>query len=355
MLYRGKDFYKRNKVTPLLGKRAVKIDPKQKRVILEDDTALSYEKLMNATGSKPFVPPVEGLDTVKNAFTFMTLDSAREIRKKLKPGSRVLIIGAGLIGLKAAEAVAETAGELTVVDLADRILPSILDPEAGKIMQKHIEDKGTKIILGTSVERFTGNTALLKNGAEISFDLLITAVGVRPNTELIREAGGEVGKGIRTDQAQRTSLPDIYAAGDCTESHDLSTGTDRILALLPNAYMQGETAGKNMAGGEARYDKAIPMNAIGFYGLHIITAGSYDGDGDFTETNGENYKRLIFRGGKLVGYILMGDDIRRAGIYTSLIREQVPVNTVDSALLKEKPQLLLFGREARKNKLANHT
>lgn len=354
MLYRGKDFYKRNKVTPLLGKRAVKIDPKQKRVILEDGTALSYEKLMNATGSKPFVPPVEGLDTVKNAFTFMTLDSAREIRKKLKPGSRVLIIGAGLIGLKAAEAVAETAGELTVVDLADRILPSILDPEAGRIMQKHIEDKGTKIILETSVERFTGNTALLKNGAEISFDLLITAVGVRPNTELIREAGGEVGKGIRTDQAQRTSLPDIYAAGDCTESHDLSTGTDRILALLPNAYMQGETAGKNMAGGEARYDKAIPMNAIGFYGLHIITAGSYDGDGDFTETNGENYKRLIFRGGKLVGYILMGDDIRRAGIYTSLIREQVPVNTVDSALLKEKPQLLLFGREARKNKLANH-
>lgn len=354
MLYREKDFYKKNKVTPILGKKAVKIDPKQKKVVLEDGTELSYEKLMNATGSKPFVPPTEGLDTVKNSFTFMTLDSAKEIRQKLKPDSRVLIIGAGLIGLKAAEAVEGTVRELTVIDLADRILPSILDPAAGKIMQKHIEDKGTKIILGTSVERFEGNTAYLKNGTEISFDLLITAVGVRPNTELIRGAGGEVGKGIRTDRTQLTSLPDIYAAGDCTESYDLSSGTERILALLPNAYMQGEVAGKNMAGGEALYEKAIPMNAIGFYGLHIITAGSYDGDDDFTEADGGNYKRLIFRGGRLVGFILMGGEIKRAGIYTSLIREQVPLDTVDPALLKEKPQLLLFGRDARKKKLSNH-
>lgn len=354
MLYREKDFYKKNKVTPVLGKKVTKIDAKKKKVFLEDGAELSYEKLMNATGSKPFVPPTEGLDTVKNSFTFMTLDSVKEIRKKLKPDSRVLIIGAGLIGLKAAEAVEGTVKELTVIDLADRILPSILDLDAGKIMQKHIEDKGTKIILGTSVERFAGNTATLKNGTEISFDLLITAVGVRPNTELIRDAGGTVGKGIKTDKAQLTSLPDIYAAGDCTESFDLSSGTERILALLPNAYMQGEVAGKNMAGGEALYEKAIPMNAIGFYGLHIITAGSYDGDSDFTEADGENYKRLIFRKGKLVGFILMGDEIRRAGIYTSLIREQVPVDTVDLLLLKEKPQLLLFGKDARKNKLSNH-
>lgn len=354
MLYREKDFYKKNKVTPVLGKKVTKIDPKQKKVFLEDGAELSYEKLMNATGSKPFVPPTEGLDTVKNSFTFMTLDSVKEIRKKLKPDSRVLIIGAGLIGLKAAEAVEGTVKELTVIDLADRILPSILDIEAGKIMQKHIEDKGTRIVLGTSVERFKGNTAVLKNGEQIEFDLLITAVGVRPNTELIRDAGGKVERGIKTDKTQLTSLPDIYAAGDCTESYDLSSGTERILALLPNAYMQGEVAGKNMAGGEALYEKAIPMNAIGFYGLHIITAGSYDGDSDFTEAGGENYKRLIFREGKLVGFILMGDEIRRAGIYTSLIREQVPVDTVDLPLLKEKPQLLLFGREARKEKLSNH-
>lgn len=354
MLYREKDFYKKNKVTPILGKRVAAIDPVKKTVALEDGASIGYEKLMHATGSRPFVPPTEGYDTVKNRFTFMTLDSAREIGKKRKPDSRVLIIGAGLIGLKAAEALAGTVKELTVVDLADRILPSILDPAAGKIMQKHIEDKGTRIVLGTSVERYEENAAYLKNGERIDFDLLITAVGVRPNTELIQSAGGAVGKGIRTDKTQLTSLPDVYAAGDCTESYDLSSGTERILALLPNAYMQGEVAGKNMAGGEALYEKAIPMNAIGFYGLHIITAGSYDGDGDFTEKNGESYKRLIFREGRLVGFILMGDEIRRAGIYTSLIRERVPLDTVDLPLLKEKPQLLLFGKDARKQKLANH-
>lgn len=354
MLYRDKDFYKKNKITPILGKRVTKIDPAKKTVTLDDGSSLGYEKLMNATGSKPFVPPTEGLDTVKNSFTFMTLDSVKEIRRKLKPDSRVLIVGAGLIGLKAAEAVADTAAELTVIDLADRILPSILDPDAGQIMQKHIEEKGTRILLGTSVERFEGNTAHLKNGERIGFDLLITAVGVRPNIELIRDAGGKTARGIQTDPTQLTSLPDVYAAGDCTESFDLSSGETKILALLPNAYLQGEVAGKNMAGGNSLYEKAIPMNAIGFYGLHIITAGSYDGSDSYTERDGENYKRLFFREGRLVGFILMGSDIRRAGIYTSLIREKIPLDSVDLALLKEKPQLLLFGKEARKNKLSNH-
>ncbi len=353
MLYRGKDFYKKNGIIPMLGRRAVKIDPGEKTVLLDDGTRVPYEKLMTATGSKPFVPPMEGLEGVKNRFTFMTLDSAKEIQKKLKKDSRVLIVGAGLIGLKAAEAVEQTASELTVVDLADQILPSILDPEAAKIMQTHIEEKGTRILLGTSVKKFTNGSALLTNGETVDFDLLIIAVGVRPNTELIRDAGGAVEKGILTDDTQRTSLPDIYAAGDCTESFDISSGTRRILALLPNAYMQGEVAGKNMAGQEAHYKTAFPMNAIGFYGLHIITAGSYAGDSFEVCVQGENYKKLVFRENKLTGFILMGDEIRRAGIYTSLIREQIPLESVDLELLKSKPQMMLFGKSRRKEKLAN--
>lgn len=353
MLYRDKDFYKKNNVTALLGKRAVKIEPDKKRVLLDDGSAVEYEKLMNATGSKPFVPPMEGLEAVKNKFTFMTLDSVKEIKKKLKSDTRVLIIGAGLIGLKAAEAVEKTAASLTVIDLAELILPSILDPDASKIMRSHIESKGTKIILGTSVKKFNGNSALLTNGETVDFDLLILAVGVRPNTELVSGAGGNVGRGIKTDDTQLTSIPDVYAAGDCTESFDISTGSERVLALLPNAYMQGEVAGKNMAGVETHYSKAIPMNAIGFYGLHIITAGSYNGDKTHVEKDGESYKKLVFREDKLVGFILMGQYIKRAGIYTSLIREQVSLGTVNAELLKNKPQLLLFGRDKRKEKLAN--
>ena len=350
MLYRNKDFYKKNGVETKLGVRAAKIG--KNSVTLESGEEVPFEKLMVATGSKPFVPPMEGYDSVKNSFTFMTLDSVKEIKKKLHKTSRVLIIGAGLIGLKAAEAVEGTVAKLTVIDLADRILPSILDADAGKIMQKHIEEKGTKIILGTSVKKFEGNTAELTNGEKLDFDILITAVGVRPNTELVKDAGGEVNRGIKTDDTQLTSLANVYAAGDCTESYDVTTGTEKILALLPNAYMQGEVAGKNMAGTEAHYANAIPMNAIGFYGLHIITAGSYEGTAYCTQ-NGENYKKLFFRDNKLVGFILMGSEIKRAGIYTTMIKQQTDLAGVDMELLKEKPQLLMFGKDVRRQKLAN--
>ena len=350
MLYRDKDFYKKNGVETKLGVRAAKIG--KNSVTLENGEEVPFEKLMVATGSKPFVPPMEGYDSVKNSFTFMTLDSVKEIKKKLHKTSRVLIIGAGLIGLKAAEAVEGTVKELTVIDLADRILPSILDADAGKIMQKHIEEKGTKIILGTSVKKFEGNTAELTNGEKLDFDILITAVGVRPNTELVKEAGGEVNRGIKTDDTQLTSLANVYAAGDCTESYDVTTGTEKILALLPNAYMQGEVAGKNMAGTQAHYTNAIPMNAIGFYGLHIITAGSYEGTAYCTHS-GENYKKLFFRDNKLVGFILMGSEIKRAGIYTTMIKQQTDLSGVDMELLKEKPQLLMFGKDVRRQKLAN--
>ena len=348
MYYREKDFYKKNNVETKLGKRVTKIN--NSSVVLDDGEELQYDKLMVATGSKPFVPPMEGLDKVKNKFTFMTWDSVKEIKKKVKKDTKVLIIGAGLIGLKAAEALYHLEADITVVDLADRILPSILDVKAGQIMQKWIEDKGTKFILGTSAEKFEEKSVLLKNGETVDFDLLILAVGVRPNTELVAEAGGKVNRGIVTDLTQLTSLPNVYAAGDCTESYDISSDTEKILALLPNAFMQGEVAGKNMAGKETYYLNAIPMNAIGFYGLHIISAGSYDGE-EFVQTDGTNYKKLVFKDGTLKGYILMGD-VARAGIYTSLIKEQIPLDTVDMEVLKNKPQMLMFGKARREEKLA---
>ena len=321
-------------------------------VVLDNGEKVQYDKLLVATGSKPFVPPMKDIDKVEDKFTFMTWDSAKAIREKVTAGTKVLIIGAGLIGLKCAEALHHLNADITVVDLADRILPSILDVRAGEIMQKHIEDKGTKFILGTSVEQFSKNSAKLTNGETVDFDILVIAVGVRPNTELVREAGGKVEKGIITDLHQQTTIDNVYAAGDCTVSHDCSTNTDRILALLPNAFMQGEVAGKNMAGEETLYLNAIPMNAIGFYGLHIITAGSYDGDEDITEdADKEIYKKLVFKDGLLKGFILMGD-VARAGIYTSMIKEQIPLTEVDLDLLRDKPQMMMFGKARREEKLA---
>ncbi|MCX4256810.1 MAG: FAD-dependent oxidoreductase [Oscillospiraceae bacterium] len=352
MRYRDEDFYEKNDVDTLFETRVTKINSDKKTVTIKNGNEISYDKLMVATGSKPFVPPMEGLDKVKNKFTFMKLDDAKAVKETAAEGSKVLIVGAGLIGLKAAEALEHYGADITVIDLADRILPSILDEEASAIMQKHIESKGVKFILGTSVKEFSESSALLTNGETVQFDMVILAVGVRPNTELIAEAGGKVNRGIVTDQKQAVhGLKDIYAAGDCTESLDITTGQQKILALLPNAFLQGEAAGQNMAGKETYYLNAMPMNAIGFFGLHIITAGSYEGEA-YTETDGaENYKKLVTADNELKGFILMGD-VKRAGIYTYMIKWHMPIDECDFELLKTKPQLMAFSREYRNEKLA---
>ena len=350
MKYRPDGFYEENGVTLLAGKRAEKIDPESKTVLLDDGQALSYDKLLVAAGSRPFVPPIKGLDGVENAFTFMTLDSAKALEKALGPDKRVLILGAGLIGLKCAEGIAGRVGSLMVADLADHILPSILDREAAAIVQRHIEDHGVSFLLGDGVDSFEGNTAVLKSGKKVPFDLLVICVGVRPNTSLVSGAGGEVARGIRVDPGCATTIPDVYAAGDCTESFDVSSGQERILALLPNAYMQGRCAGTNMAGGEAVYDHAIPMNAIGFFGYHVLTAGTYTGK-IYRSAEGCSLKKLFYENDRLKGYILLGD-VARAGIYTSLIRKETPLSSIDFALICEKPQLMAFTREERKEMLA---
>ena len=173
--------------------------------------------------------------------------------------------------------------------------------------------------------------------------MLVLAVGVRPNTALIKNAGGDVNRGIRVDAACRTSLPEIYAAGDCTEYRDISADTDKIMALMPNAYMQWHTAGVNMAGGEAVFDQAIPMNSIGFFGLHCHTAGSQpEGCEMYEEADEKHIKRLFVKDDKLTGFMLIGH-MHRTGIYTALIRNQTPLSTVDFARLKLEPQLAAMG------------
>lgn len=349
--YRPDDFYEKNHVTTMLGKTVQHIDPKKQTVSLASGESVPYDRLCICTGSRPFVPPMEGLDKVENKTSFMTLDDAKHLNEMLGETNdkRVLIVGAGLIGLKCAEGIYQRVSELTVIDLAPRILPNVLTEVPAAIIQKHIESKGVKFLLGDSVAQFEPNKAHLKSGGTIDFDILVVAVGVRPNTELAAEAGCEVNRGILIDEHSATCVPNIYAAGDCTVSHDIAAGVDRILAILPNAYMQGETAGKNMADHICSFTKAIPMNASGFMGLHMITAGSYDGEA-YLEQDDEHYKLLVTRDNRLVGFILIGD-VDRAGIYTSLIREQTPLDTIDFELIREKPQLMAFSHAERAKKL----
>ena len=238
MKYRGGGFYDENRVKALLGITVKRIEPGKKCAVLEDGMEIPYDKLLIAAGSRPFVPSMEGLDEVENKFTFQSLDDAKALRASITPESRVLIIGAGLIGLKCAEGISGKVKGIAVVDLADRILPSILDEEGSHMMKEHIERHGVRFYLSDSVSSFSGNTAKLKSGRDIAFDILVTAVGVRPNTELAASAGAKVNRGILTDDRCATTLDHIFAAGDCTESQDITTGSHRVLALLPNAAIR---------------------------------------------------------------------------------------------------------------------
>ena len=349
MNYRSPDFYEKMGCEVIYGKKASNLDKKDRKVKLYDGTELPYTSVCIATGSSPFIPPFEGLETVRDKFSFMTLDDMFALENAVCKDSRVLIIGAGLIGLKCAEGLRDRAASITVCDLADRVLSSILDADCAEIVQRHLEANDIQFMLGDSASRFDGNTAVMKSGKTVDFDILVLAVGVRANTELVKNIGGEVNRGIIVNDRMESSLENIYAAGDCTEGNDISLGAKRVLALLPNAYMQGHTAGVNMAGGEEVFDKAIPMNSIGFFGLHMMTAGTYDGE-MYEEKTESTIKRLFTKDGKLKGFILIGGN-ERAGIYTSLIREQTPLDTINFELMKKNATSFAFSSENRRKSL----
>ncbi|MBP3481327.1 MAG: NAD(P)/FAD-dependent oxidoreductase [Clostridia bacterium] len=353
MKYRDDSFYQDMKCEVLYNVKAEKIDKEAKTVILSNGKTVSYDKLCVATGSSPFIPPFKGLETVEKKFSFLTLNDALSLEKAINKNSRVLIVGAGLIGLKCAEGLHDRTAEIIVCDLADRILSSILDRECAAIVQSHLEENGIKFKLNDSVVEFNKNIAVMKSGVKIEFDVLVLAVGVKPNSYLIKDIGGKVNRGIVVDNSMRTDLKDIYAVGDCTESEDISGGIKRVMALMPNAYMQGKCAGMNMGGKPEIFDKAIPMNSIGFFGLHVMTAGSYfdsdNGGTVYQEKNKDKVKRFYTKDGLLTGFILVRDT-DRAGIYTSIIREKTPLSSLNFEMLQKVSSTAAYSKENRRKK-----
>lgn len=353
MNYRSASFYSDNGCTVIYGETAAHINAEAHTVTLASGQTIPYGKLLVASGSSPFVPRFESIETVKNRFTFMTLDDALHLEQAICSTARVLIIGAGLIGLKCAEGLQGRVGSITVCDLADNILSSILDADTAPTVQAHLEQNGIEFLMGDSVKSFAQQVATMQSGKQIPFDILVVAVGVRPNTSLIADIGGEVHRGIVVNTAMQTSIPDIYAAGDCSEGYDLSIGKHRVLALLPNAYMGGFTAGVNMAGGTKEFGNAIPMNSMGLMGLHIMTAGNYvaetEGGKVLCRKSEKDTRKFFVRDDALKGYILVGD-VLGGGIYTALIREKTPLHTLDFESLQKNPNYFAFSAETRRKK-----
>ena len=361
MVYRKKDFYEKNSVETMFQKKAVAIDPKKKTVALDSGETVAYDKLLIATGSSPFVPPTDGLADQDNAFTFLKYDDALGIEKWIGEDSRVVVVGAGLIGLKAAEGLAPVSGSVHVVELAPRVLPMILDEEAARPVQTRIEENGVVFHLGMTVAKVIGEKhiekVILKDGTELDCDVLVMGVGVRPNVAEAKAAGAEIGRGIIVDEkTMRTNVADIYAAGDVTESVDMVTGDRKIMALWPNAYAQGRAAAADMCGVSDDFSGVFPMNAVGFFGLPIITAGVQGGEGTEVLYKSDQetgaMKRFIVKDDRLVGMILVGD-VDRAGIYTYIMSEKIPLSSLEKQLTDDNFGLMAFSYEKMKERISS--
>lgn len=343
MYYRDWDFYEKMKVNLRLGKKVESVLPDKKTILLSSGEQINYEKLILATGGKPIIPEIPG-SNLQGVFSFLKWDDVKGIESYLRKNSKVVIIGAGLIGLKAAEGLAGLKAEVKVVELANRVLSAILDEQAAEMVQGDLEEKGISFYLNNTVKEIKGidqvSQVILQDGTEIDCDAVIIAIGVFPNKDLAVQAGLNVNRGIVVDEYMNTSNPDIYAAGDVSEGYDTLYNQNRVLPILPNAYKQGYSAGQNMAGAGEQYKGGFAMNAIGFFGLPMITAGIIKSEGsEFEEmitadSKKKSYRKIVLRDGKLVGFIAL-NEVDRAGILTGLMEKGVDVEPFKDKLLNK--------------------
>lgn len=355
MLYRPRDFYRRNGVDIRLGTRAVKIDTNNKQVFLtpasgrkDPEEAVGYDRLMIATGSRPAAPPIPGL-SLSGVHNFYTLDDIRGIKANLKSGDGVVVLGAGLIGMKAAEALNKLGCRVSVVEMADRVLSTILDREASAIIQSWMEEHGIRFYLSQRAAAITGDEKVdgvrLEDGNILAASMVIVATGVRPNAEIARSAAIEVRQGILVNEYQETSVPDIYCAGDVCEGYDPLYNRKKLTPILPSAYHQGRIAGLNMAGETHANTGLAAFNSTTFFGLPVCTMGlsvltKEEGE-RYSSRNGSGYRSLVFKGETLAGGIFI-NSAERAGIFLQLIREKTPVRPQKDFLLQAAPRLIDF-------------
>lgn len=347
LFFKG-DYYKEKGVDAVYEK-ATEIDAKSKTVTTESGQKIAYDKLFVGTGSYPFVPPMKGLDKVEKKTSFYTYEDEKKLASYLTEKTKLLIIGAGLIGLKCAEGAFTHTKDVTIVDLAPRILPNATTPEVGALLQKQMEDKGIKFILGSSVAEFSENSASLTNGQTLPFDVVVLAIGVRPDVTLLKNIGAEINRGAIVSEKMETNIKDVYCAGDCAEGLDAVTGQKRLLQLFPSAYAGGKVAGKNMAGGNETFLTDCALNSTSLFGLAFTSCGQCDGTPTVIKTKG-GYKAFYTQDDRLTGYMLVGDT-KRAGIYTRLISTKTPLSEVESDLFID-PALRIFDEKTRKKYLA---
>jgi NAD(P)H-nitrite reductase large subunit len=346
MLYRPADFYQKNKIKTLFGDKVKRINFGERTLELENGRSIAWQKLLIAAGGSPIVPKMEGKD-LKGVFTFTTLDDAKAIDNFLKQRQgniKAVVIGGGLIGVSATEALLKRGVEVSIVEMKDWVLNTILDEEAAALEAEALTKAGVDIITGHTVAKINGsrlgevNGVSLDDGRSIPCDMVVVAIGVIPRLDLVSNNGVKTNRGIIVDRRMATSVAGVYACGDVAEAYDFVYGENRVTPVWPNAYVGGRVAGLNMAGKKAEYEGGTAMNALKYFGVNIVSAGMVNAPDDSYEVlikRGDGiYKKVIIKGGKILGLVLAGD-IEKAGIIYNLMKDRVNVKAFKETLVSD--------------------
>jgi NAD(P)H-nitrite reductase large subunit len=361
MKCRDDQFWQKNEVQALTGRTAVSLNLADKYVTLDKGDHVNFEKLLIATGGKPFVPKIEGADK-DSVFTFTTLSDAENLATKIEAAKSAVVIGAGLIGVSVTEALVKRGLKVTMVELKDKILSLILDAQASEMVENVIRKAGATIVTGQTVQRILGKPedgnvvsgAVLTNGDQVQCDLVIIAIGVIPRMELVSGTDVKTNRGIIVDRFMCTNVSDVYASGDVAEAYDFVFGENRLLPLWPLAQLEGKVAGYNMAGKKADYSGGTAMSALKYFDIPIISIGIANPKEDdayeiLTKHDPEKnlYKKIVLKDNVIVGITLV-NDIERAGILFHLMKSCANVKKFKQELLSENFGFATLPRSLRK-------
>lgn len=333
LFLRDDAFYSSLRVTTLWGREVQRVLPKEHQVLLTDGEVLGYDRLLIAAGASAIRPPIAGLD-LEGAFPFKTLADADAILSYLPSTQRALVIGAGFIGLKLAQALRRRGLSVTVVEILDRVLPQMLDAEMAALVQKRLEENGVAVRLGSHVKTVSGKRRVrgaVVDDEKIRCDLVVNAAGVRTNTQLATGTEIATDIGILVDEHMRTTHPDVYAAGDIAQGLDLF-GQRRVIATWPNAVTGGQVAGYNLAGRHCHLPGLEDANVMRVFDLSVVSVGRRDGDTTLLRARNGVVCKLTLDAGKVVALQQIGA-ADGAGLFLGLIKQGRDVQAFGEDLL----------------------
>ena len=334
---KGDDFYEKMGVTLLTGKAVTSVVPEESSVVLEDGTRIGYDRLLLACGAEPVIPETPDLSG-PGVFYFRSLADATAIRSMAKGVRDVIVLGSGFVAMEIAEALTEIGAKVSMIARTEHILRRIFDAEVADLVEEHMAEGGVcfkKCCNLLEIERDAKGalqTAVLSSGERLPVQMLVVGVGMRANDRIVAGTQIAVASGILTDAAMRTSVENIWAAGDVAEVE--IGGVTKANLIHPNAVAGGRVAGCNIAGGQKRMEAHLAdMNVLTVFGRSFMAVGALEGEKVLRRVVGPDKLVKVFAdaNGLIKGVELVGD-VTHGGLYASLMARGVHVNEVPDLL-----------------------